>query len=53
MSVVSLQCPICDADFPLGGDERAGEELFCSYCGTPCRLTADPDSEDCQIEDEL
>ena len=40
MALAQLTCPICDADFPLGGDEKAGEEVFCSYCGSPCKLTA-------------
>jgi len=31
-------CPVCSADIPLSGDERAGDEIFCTYCGAPCRL---------------
>ena len=23
-------CPICNSDLPMGGDERQGEEIFCS-----------------------
>jgi len=53
MGLVELTCPICSADFPLGGDEKAGEEVFCSYCGSPCRLTGDPYDEDCGIEEDI
>ncbi len=31
-------CPVCSADIPLAGDERVGDEIFCTYCGAPCRL---------------
>jgi hypothetical protein len=27
-----LECPICDADIPLDGDERSGDLVLCSYC---------------------
>lgn len=46
-------CPICNADFPLNGDERAGQEVFCSYCGAPCRLTKAADDESCEVEEDL
>ncbi len=38
MGIADLSCPICNADFPLGGDEKTGDEIFCTYCGAPCRL---------------
>lgn len=53
MGLAKLTCPICDADFPLGGDEKAGEEVFCSYCSSPCKLTADPYAEDCEVEEDI
>jgi len=28
----SLECPICEADIPLDGDEKSGDLLQCSYC---------------------
>ena len=46
-------CPICNADFPLRGDERAGEEVYCTYCGAPCRLTAAADDEACEVEEDF
>jgi hypothetical protein len=27
-----LQCPICEADIPLDGDEKTGDLVLCSYC---------------------
>jgi len=35
--MVELNCPICDADFALGGDEKPGDAVYCSFCGSPCR----------------
>jgi hypothetical protein len=48
-----LSCPICTADFPLTGDEKKGDEVFCSFCGAPGHLTASPDEEDCEIEEDI
>jgi uncharacterized Zn-finger protein len=53
MGIAELSCPICSADFMLGGDEKPGDEVFCSYCGAPCRLKGDPYSESCEIEEEI
>ncbi len=47
-----LSCPTCNADFPRVGDEQAGEEVYCSYCGAPCKLTASASSEDCTVEED-
>ncbi len=40
-----VSCPICDADIPLNGDERAGDEIYCAYCGAPCKLSQPKDDE--------
>ncbi len=48
-----LSCPVCNADFPLSGDESAGEEVFCTYCSAPCRLTAPATSEACEVEEDF
>jgi DNA-directed RNA polymerase subunit RPC12/RpoP len=37
-----LSCPTCSADLPLTGDEHVGDEIFCTYCGAPCRLMVKP-----------
>ncbi|MCX5738888.1 MAG: hypothetical protein NTZ61_10425 [Proteobacteria bacterium] len=54
MRAPELCCPICQADIPLGGDEKPGDEIFCTYCGAPCLIQGkldEPDSweaeEDC------
>jgi hypothetical protein len=53
MATSDPTCPVCSADVPLAGDEKAGEEVFCTYCGTPCRLTAPPSSEECSLEEDF
>ena len=42
---LSLSCPVCQADLPLAGDERPGEEVTCAYCGAPCRIKGRPDGD--------
>jgi len=27
-----LECPVCEADIPLDGDEQTGDLILCSYC---------------------
>lgn len=51
--MAELECPVCSADFPLTGDERRGEEVFCAYCNAPFRMTKDAGSEDCELEDDF
>jgi len=46
MANKDLSCPICNADLPLNGDERQGDEIFCTYCGAPCRLMVKPKKQD-------
>jgi len=52
MRIKELSCPVCSADFPLSGDEKPGEEVFCTYCGAPCKLMGTPTSEDCSLEED-
>ncbi len=33
-----LACPMCDAEVPITGDEKIGEEIFCLFCTTPLKL---------------
>jgi hypothetical protein len=53
MPTPELSCPVCSADLPLAGDEKAGEEVFCTFCGAPSRLTAAASSEDCDLEEDF
>jgi len=51
--MADLSCPVCCADLPIEGDESAGAEIFCTYCGAPCRLSASPGSESCEVEEDF
>lgn len=33
-----LSCPMCDAEVPITGEEKIGEEVFCPFCSTPLKL---------------
>ncbi len=48
-----LSCSVCSAELPLSGDERAGEEVYCTYCGSPFRLTKSPSTEDFEVEEDF
>jgi len=46
MRAPDLYCPICQANIPLGGDEKPGDEIFCTYCGAPCVIQGKVDAPD-------
>lgn len=49
----SLSCSVCSADLLLAGDERPGDEVFCTYCGAPYRVKrAATQEDDCEVEEE-
>ncbi len=48
-----IPCPICSADIPLAGDERAGDEIYCGYCGSPSKLTRELDDPECSADEEF
>ena len=48
-----LVCPICNADVPLAGDERLGDEVFCTYCGSPCKVIGGEDPETFDLEEDF
>lgn len=48
-----LVCPICQADVPLAGDEKPGDEVACSYCGAPCRLVGRKDDDELALEEDF
>ena len=47
-----LSCPICQAELPLDGDEKPGDEVICSYCGAPSLIQGKPDTEEWEAEEE-
>jgi hypothetical protein len=33
-------CPYCEAEIPLEGDEKEGDEIYCSYCQMMLKLAS-------------
>lgn len=33
-----LECPVCEADLPLDGDEKPGDLIVCSYCKVTLKI---------------
>jgi thiamine biosynthesis lipoprotein len=49
-----LTCPICQADMPMGGDERPGDEFFCACCGAPGIIAKKKDdSDELEVEEDF
>jgi hypothetical protein len=48
-----LCCPICNADVPLAGDESLGDEVFCTYCGAPCKVVGGDAPETFDLEEDF
>ena len=48
-----LSCPICDADVPLSGDEKPGEQVACAYCRAPLLVVPGKDEEEQELEEDL
>jgi uncharacterized protein YbaR (Trm112 family) len=48
-----LSCPVCNADLLLSGDEQPGEEIFCTYCGAPCRIRQGASPEAFDVEEDF
>jgi hypothetical protein len=44
--VRDASCPICNADVPTAGDERAGDTVYCTYCGAPLKITRKATAEE-------
>jgi hypothetical protein len=52
--VSELSCPICNADVPLAGDERLGDEVFCTYCKAPLTLKGrGDDPSEMELEEDF
>lgn len=52
MATKEPSCPICDADIALAGDEKKGDEVFCSYCRAPLTVSA-MDEDEIELEDDI
>lgn len=48
-----VTCPICSADLPLAGDEKSGEEAFCTVCGAPVILKGNAGDDDLEVEEDF
>jgi hypothetical protein len=49
-----LACPVCNADVPMNGDEKLGDEVFCAYCGAPLTLKdSREDSSEMELEEDF
>lgn len=48
-----VTCPICSADVPLAGDEKRGEEVFCTVCGAPLKLADGKDDDSFEAEEDF
>ena len=49
-----LSCPICNADVPLSGEEKLGEEVFCAYCKAPLTLKgSQEDPSEMELEEDF
>jgi thiamine biosynthesis lipoprotein len=53
MAQHEITCPICQADMPLGGDERPGDEFFCACCGAPGIIAKKGSSEELEVEEDF
>ena len=49
-----LSCPVCNADVPMAGDEKPGDESFCTYCGAPLTIKGSKqDPEELELEEDF
>ena len=44
--------PVCDAELSLDGDERAGDAVYCSYCGSTIKVLGVRESDDLKFVDD-
>ncbi len=45
-------CPICNADVPMSGEEKAGDEIHCAFCQTPLKVQGSSE-EDMDLEEDF
>lgn len=50
---LEIECPMCDAEIPLGSDPQPGLELLCSYCETPLRLKKKKEDDSLYLQEDF
>ncbi|VAW35763.1 hypothetical protein MNBD_DELTA02-1185 [hydrothermal vent metagenome] len=40
-----LECPMCDCEIPISGEEDMRDEIYCPYCDTPLLLKKNRNDE--------
>ena len=47
-----VSCPICQATILLDEEDKKGDTVYCSYCGSPLKLATKEDDEKLMAEEE-
>ncbi len=45
-----MECPVCDGNIPLQGDERDGDDVYCGYCGVMSQFKRSGENEEILLE---
>jgi len=48
----TYECPVCDADLILDGDEEPGDAVYCSYCSSTIKIYRMRGSDDFKLVDD-
>jgi len=48
-----MTCPMCEAEIPLSGDEKIGEQIFCVYCQMPLKLKKNKETDEPYLEEDF
>lgn len=51
-AAADVSCPVCDADVPLAGDEKNGDEVYCAYCRAALTVKLG-DEDEIELEDDF
>lgn len=50
MATTEMECPVCEGNIPLYGDEQDGDEVYCGYCGVMSHYKKPQDDEEACLE---
>ena len=53
MAKQEIACPVCQAEMPLSGDERPGDEFHCGCCGAPGVIRTGGGDDDLEVEEDF